>query len=134
MGKVRGWLLALGALLVVTALACGPPRRAGAVRLGMADADREVALRRGQVLEVSLEANPTTGYRWEVLEVDTHILQPVGEPEFKPESKLMGAPGVETLRFQVVGEGRTTLRLAYRRPWEKDVKPLKTYTVEVVAK
>lgn len=36
------------------------------------------------------------------------------------------------LTFRALAPGRTELRLAYRRPWEKDAPPGKTFRVEVV--
>ena len=31
----------------------------------------------------------------------------------------MGSGGVELFTFKALGEGRTLLRMAYKRPWEK---------------
>jgi len=104
------------------------------VTLDIGDVGKQIELRSGHNLDVSLKANPTTGYRWEVEELDDNVLREVGEPAFKPQSKLVGAPGVEILHFQAVGEGQTTLKLIYHRSWEKDVEPLETYSVQVVVR
>jgi inhibitor of cysteine peptidase len=93
-----------------------------------------VELSAGQVLAISLESNPTTGYRWEVAEADDGILRQVGEAEFQPQSDLIGAPGVEILRFEAAATGQTTLDLVYHRPWEKGVEPLETFSVEVTVR
>lgn len=119
-------------LLVVLGTACSPPQRARAVSLDARDAGRRVELEKGQTLDISLPSNPTTGYGWEVEELDHRVLRQVGESEFKPQSNLVGAPGVEILHFQPVGAGQTTLKLVYHRSWEKGVEPLETYSVEVV--
>jgi inhibitor of cysteine peptidase len=121
-------------LLIVlsTALACSPPQAAGVTALDADDAGRRVELSKGQALDISLASNPTTGYRWEVKELDEAVLRQVGEPEFKAKSNLVGAPGVEILRFEAVGAGQTTLDLIYHRSWEKGVDPLEAYSVEVV--
>ena len=121
--------LLLGVLGV--AWACSPPQTAGALRLDRSDDGHQVELHKGQSLEVNLEANPTTGYEWQVEDLDEQILRAVGEAEFKPQSNLIGAPGVQTLRFQAVGVGHTMLKLIYHRRWEKGVKPLQTYSTEV---
>jgi inhibitor of cysteine peptidase len=93
-----------------------------------------VELAKGQALAISLEANPSTGYSWEVAEGDQAVLRPVGEPQFAAQSGLMGAAGMETLGFEAAGTGQTTLKLVYHRPWEKDVEPLQTFSIEVVVK
>jgi len=42
----------------------------------------------GQVLVITLASNPTTGCRWEAVELDEPILQQMGEPEFKTRNLL----------------------------------------------
>ena len=125
----------LGLLLAVSVAAggCAPARE---VKLGADASGKEIELQKGQVLVVSLEGNPTTGYTWEVQEpLDEQVLRQVGEAEFKAASERIGAPGVLTFRFEAVGAGRTTLQLIYHRPWEeKSAKPLKTFSVQVVVR
>lgn len=51
------------------------------------------------------------GYQRDVAESpDVHVLQQVGEIEYKSESDLAGAGGA----------GRTALKMVYHRPWKKD--------------
>lgn len=104
------------------------------IKLGSGDNGRQIELNKGQTLVVSLEANPTTGYTWEVSELDTHILSQIGETEFKPESDLLGAGGMQILRFESANSGQTPLKLVYHRPWEKDVEPLQNYSIQVVVR
>jgi len=136
MTRVFAFVVVPSVLLVALGMAsaCSPPQTAGTVQLDMGDDGRRVELEKGQLLEVSLEANPTTGYEWEVQDLDERILRAAGEPEFKPQSDLIGAPGIQTLRFQPVGVGHTTLKLIYHRRWEKGVKPLETYSAEVTVR
>ena len=97
---------------------------------------KEVA--RGQELLVALASNPTTGYRWEVSEVDKAILRQVGDAEFKSSASgnppLVGAGGTETFHFEAIGTGTTTLKIVYRRSWETGVPPIKTYTVQIAVR
>jgi inhibitor of cysteine peptidase len=123
--------VALGLIVCALASACRSPRPAGPVTIGEEEAGERVALDMGQILEVALAANPTTGYTWEVKDPCKPILRQVGEPAFTPQSKLLGAGGVEVLRFQAVAIGKETLTLAHQRPWES-APPLETYSVEVV--
>ncbi len=53
---------------------------------------------------------------------------------FAAQSNLPGASAMEVLRFEAAGAGQTTLKLVYHRPWEKDVEPLQTFSIEVVVK
>jgi len=118
--------------LLLTALsACGASNE---VKLDAGDAGSQVELKAGQTLVISLEGNPTTGYTWEVAELDEQVLRQIGQAEFKPESDAIGAGGVQTLRFETVNSGQTTLKLVYRRPWEEDVEPAETFSVQVVVR
>ena len=98
-----------------------------------ADNGKQITLQSGQVVTVTLESNPTTGYSWQVMEIDNAILVQEGDPEYKQASGtsgLVGAGGTETFRFKAVGTGETTLSLGYARPWES-VPPIQSFTIQV---
>ena len=97
--------------------------------------DQRVELRRGQELIVTLDANPTTGYRWEIVDGAPAALEPVGEGHYAPAPVpcgRVGSGGTMTWRFRAVGPASGTLRLEYRRPWEKDSPPARTFNCAVV--
>jgi inhibitor of cysteine peptidase len=102
------------------------------IKLGASDSGRQIELNKGQVLVITLEANPSTGYTWEIAELDTHVMHQIGETEFQPESNLLGAKGMQTLRFEAVNTGQTPLKLVYHRPWEKGVEPLQIFSIQVM--
>jgi len=108
------------------------PAIPGKIILTEDDDGTKVKLIRGQVLEASLEGNPTTGYTWEVEELNERVLQQLGS-EFKPQSNLPGAPGTVTFRFKAVGKGQAQLKLIYHRPWEKATPP-KTFSIRLVVR
>jgi len=118
-------------LIVIIAAGCGPT---GEVRLDMADNSRQIEVEVSQILAISLESNPTTGFGWELVELEDPILQLMGEAEFQPsESKeVVGAGGTENFRFKAVSAGQTTLTLVYRRSWEEGVEPLETFRINVI--
>jgi inhibitor of cysteine peptidase len=105
-----------------------------ALALEADDNGNEITLNKGQTLTIKLEANPTTGYTWEVVETEGAILRQVGDPEFEADSDLLGAPGTQTLSFEAAEAGQMELRLVYHRPWETDVEPLETFSVQVIVK
>ena len=126
-------LLALlaGAMLVT---GCGA---SGGVAIGADDDGSQVELEQGQELVITLESNPSTGYRWEPVPSEDGVLAQVGEAEFSQNAKekaLVGAGGVEALRFEAKQAGQTTLELVYHRPWEKETKPEKTFSVQVTVR
>jgi inhibitor of cysteine peptidase len=124
-------IILMSGLLLTALSACGATNE---VKLDAGDDGSQVELKAGQTLVVSLEGNPTTGYTWEAAELDEQVLQQVGETEFKPESGAIGAGGVQTLSFETTNSGQTTLNLVYRRPWEADMEPAETFSVQVVVR
>jgi inhibitor of cysteine peptidase len=104
------------------------------LEISAADNGRTLELAAGQILVVSLDSNPTTGYGWEVSEIDGALLAQAGEPEYVQGGAegMVGAGGMETYRFVASGSGQTTLTLIYHRAWEKGVAPIDTFSVDVV--
>ena len=97
--------------------------------------DGRVTVVLGQVFTVTLESNPSTGYRWEWVDHQDSIVEQMGQAQFKPcetgDPPLVGAGGWESFDFKAVKQGQMTLKLAYRRPWEEGVEPLKTCSLQV---
>jgi inhibitor of cysteine peptidase len=117
--------------LALLSVGCGAPE---AMALSKDDNGRQIELAKGQTLTVTLEGNPSTGYGWEVSEVDATVLRQMGEIEYEPESDLVGAPSMATIQFEAVGTGQTPLELAYRRSWEEGVEPIDSFSVQVTVR
>jgi inhibitor of cysteine peptidase len=98
------------------------------------DCGSTVELNTGDSLALTLEGNPTTGYVWEIESNDPTVIQPVGEPDFNPDSEAVGAGGTYTFRFTAVAKGQVMLKLIYHRPFEKNVTPSKSCEVTIVVK
>jgi len=129
------WKGMAGLLLMAIALtAISGCAAQAALALEAKDNGNQIDVQKGQTITIKLEANPTTGYTWEVVESEGAILRQVGETEYEAESDLIGAGGVQTLLFEAVEAGEIELRLVYHRPWETDVEPLETFSVQVTVK
>jgi inhibitor of cysteine peptidase len=103
-----------------------------------ADNGKTVPLFSGQQFLVSLPANPSTGYSWNVTSLPS-VLETAGVPSFvqnstkKDPKAVVGAAGTVTLTFRAKSAGNGTLVLGYMRPWES-VPPEQTYTLHVEVK
>ncbi|MBN1877719.1 MAG: PKD domain-containing protein [Anaerolineae bacterium] len=100
----------------------------GVLELTAMDAGREVNAQVGQIVALTLPANPSTGFSWSFVAPDETRLTPV-DRHFQPESDRIGAPGTETIRLRVKGEGRVKISLEYRRPWQQEQAPARTFAV-----
>ncbi|MFN0094916.1 MAG: protease inhibitor I42 family protein [Dehalococcoidia bacterium] len=133
------WMLVLAgaalAAVVAVAVACdgGDDDDAPAeVRVSKDDTAATVA--RGGKLLIELEANPSTGFTWNVQAPAPATLEFTGEPSVVPTAAsgtpAVGAPVRLLYTFVAKETGTATLVLEYRRPWES-VPPAQTYTIKV---
>jgi inhibitor of cysteine peptidase len=119
--------LALVCLLTIAASSgCGAKTP---VTLSGSDSGKVQDLVVGQQLRVSLDANPTTGYRWEVDGSLPAQLEMVGGPRYAPESNAIGSGGTQTWTFAGKTPGEGLLRLKYWRSFEPTVPPVKTFSL-----
>lgn len=93
-----------------------------------------VAVAGGQRLVVKLESQPGTGYGWELREPSS-LFEQAGDPVFEPLPESTGAatssPVMQVTTFSPVRAGNETLTLVYRRPWDRNTAPLRTFTIHV---
>lgn len=91
-----------------------------------------ITLSMGDTLQVALDGNPTTGYAWEVVENNPSLLAPQGEADFRADTPvLVGSGGTFFFSFKAIARGTTPLKLIYRRPFEKDVPPIREYRLTI---
>jgi len=119
------------AAIVLSTTGCS----SGGSALTAKDNGTAVTVKTGDTFTVKLEGNPSTGYTWEAKDLDTSILEQVGDPAFDSSNPaLVGSGGSLTLTFKALKAGTTTLTLIYHRPWETDVAPIDTFSVTVTVK
>ena len=120
-------------IITLFAVSLGHPAPVS-VQLSEEDLSRTVEIGVGDILEVVLKGNPTTGYIWDRVSPDKGILKQVGKTKFKPDRKARGSGGKIMMRFQAAEAGKTSLKLIYHRPFEKNRAPIKTFEVRVTVK
>ena len=122
-------LLAMtGLIIMLAASGCGNKT----VKVDDSMNGQTITVKSGEVIEVSLEGNPTTGYNWYAVDLDESILSQTGEADFQAGSNLIGAGGVVTTQFMAEGPGTTTLILEYKRAWEAGIEPIQVFKITVV--
>ncbi len=124
--------LAIIAILLSALSACQPAP--ATITVGAEDAGRTVKLYKGDTLVIALEGNPTTGYTWIPAAQDPALLSQVGDVEVTPQSEAPGAGGTVVLHFNAVAQGQTVFKLEYKRSWETDVTPEKTFEITVLVR
>lgn len=84
----------------------------------------------GDLLQVNLRGNPTTGYVWEAVAVLAQLRQQ-SPPRQRSNSQLVGTGGITSFEFRAIAGGYGILELVSRRPWEKDKPPLNTCLIQI---
>lgn len=135
----------LMALCVLPALADAPAVQSAPADVELAVAENDaltVTARQGQSVRIRLGGNATTGYEWtlDTMQSKTYekgkareILSPVGKMEYQlhPAVGMVGVGGEFVATFRAVKPGTVKLTFAYKRPWEKDKKPIRNFSVKV---
>jgi inhibitor of cysteine peptidase len=130
----------VASLTVAAVLAgCGSLQPQTPTMVTAAKSGGPVKLQTGDTLVVALDAQPSTGYRWETLDLQGPVLVAVGSADYLPPTVApgtVGAPGESVFRYQARDVGHATLDLGYSRPFEQGAAPVRTvhYDITVVAR
>jgi predicted secreted protein len=101
------------------------------ITLTEADNNREIKLKKSDILVLKLKAQFGTGYSWQFAAGDDKLLKLVNQTVEVPDKS--GESGYETqvFRFKAKQAGKFELELRYVRVWEKEVEPLKKFRLKI---
>ena len=85
----------------------------------------------GQVIELRLNENPTTGFRWSFTQDGSPSCAVISD-SFTPQEGPPGAGGRHTWQIKAMQVGDCHLELRYRRPHELNTPPAQTFDVDVL--
>ena len=119
-------LLVAGILL---ALGCAP-----SVVKEYTSSNQPIEVKIGEQFTITLDSNPTTGYKWEA-SFDQSSLKLV-KREYKQDASkpgMVGVGGKEHFIFEGIKAGDAQIKLTYKRPWEQQPADAKvmTFTVKI---
>ncbi len=136
--KNAKWIWLVGFIFMAGLIGCGGGG-AGPENVFIADEGdngQTVTMGVGDVLQVMLPENPSTGYTWAVVTNDETVLRPSDQPAYDvgtaaADSNVLGAGGTRTFLFEAVGAGTSELRLVNARAQETAVEPAATFELTV---
>src|SRR3990167_6564655 len=87
-------------------------------------------------ITITLPSNPTTGFTWSIQKYDTNLLKLVSQKYTPPNSRLMGAPGIQQYTFQAIQTGYSVTQvghvvLQYARQWTTVGATQKVFIIHV---
>jgi inhibitor of cysteine peptidase len=133
---MRGLSWRLFASVALAASICGTaPAQDSAVTLTEGQNGTSAQISKNQKLFIRLPLQGGTGFSWQLTRTPSAPVrllssntQPAGP------GNLPGGPATELFVFEPTGSGAGAIELGYRRPWEKDVEPARTFAVHVVVR
>jgi inhibitor of cysteine peptidase len=118
----------------VAACGSGDRSRDEPVALAEADSGANIIASVGKEIVLTLSTTPGTGFSWMLVDSAAPALRLLeGEAVTRDSASLarVGAPASATWKFRADAAGAGTIRLEYRRPWERDVAAARLYQVSV---
>ncbi|MEE2826988.1 MAG: protease inhibitor I42 family protein [Planctomycetota bacterium] len=99
------------------------------LKLTNADNGKSLQVTVGQKIQIRLDSNPTTGFRWNNT-TRSKKLKLAGEISYQPGGTALGSGGVSTATFKAVQVGKGKIVLEYKRDFE-DKPAAKTFSVKI---
>jgi inhibitor of cysteine peptidase len=103
------------------------------MRIGKQDQGKTIEVRSGTEVTLELNENPTTGYAWQIRDLDPKLATVAGS-EYASESKAIGAGGLRMFKIKVTGKGKTPLRAKLLRSWEGDRSTVERFEITLEVK
>jgi inhibitor of cysteine peptidase len=98
------------------------------------DANETFSLKAGDTVQLTLPAQPSTGYAWQIKKPKASVLKVSGKPKFVANTDTMGAKGKMTWTYAVVGAGKAPVRALLLGPDAGSTGPAKEFDFTVLAK
>ena len=99
------------------AVTCDEFMQAQAPDTGKAVLPREVWMRVGETVTLTLCSNASTGFRWGTPAYNHTALRLLSHKYVPPKKPLAGAAGTETWTFKALKSATSSVVLAYSQPW-----------------
>ena len=105
------------------------PPVSGKVEVTAAEAGKAVRAAVGNLIVITLQSNPSTGYNWELRDFDYGVADFYKSETVAPEggNVLFGAPTKAVITLQAVKPGSQDITLVYRRLWEPPNQVAETF-------
>ena len=104
------------------------------ITLTQSDKGKSVAVRPGEVVCISLDENPSTGYRWELEHDDDQILRLLTSGYISDSGAGVGGGGQHVWKFMAENYGEVQLTMKHRRSWEGDKSAIELLEITIQIK
>lgn len=114
---------------------CGKLDNTKKIKDPLLQENENLEVTKDNTFSITLEANATTGYTWEV-EGESEYLKLLDKKYTATTSTegLLGAGDTETFSFKALKLGKIEITFSYVRPWEEAEEPVKKKIYEITIK
>jgi inhibitor of cysteine peptidase len=98
----------------------------------MSQREDALTVKRGKKFKIDLQSNPSTGYRWHLVFFDKSILKLISSEFVSEITNQIGSTGIERFNFQATKKGTTSIKLIYKRAWEREEMKSNEFFVNVI--
>ena len=89
-----------------------------------------ISAQAGRNFTITLPANPTTGYQWQLARpLNVKLIKLISSEYIADDTGLVGSGGKQVWKFKAIKVGRAAVALKYVRPSEKNTKPEVKYFI-----
>lgn len=123
------FILIISIVLLITLINCSPTT----IIIKENSQKEKYSLRKGDIVEVILNANPSTGYKWQIENIDNSKIKIVDETYTAKivNKDVVGSGGKKIYLFKAINKGNTVIELKYFRPFEKEIPPKKKFHINL---
>jgi len=98
------------------------------------NAGETIALSLGDMVNVRLAENPTTGSTWTTPQFDNVCLTLDDDRYVTRAQDTIGGGGVREFAFRALRVGQTQVRTVLKRPWEDDAQAQSAFVLTVIVR
>jgi inhibitor of cysteine peptidase len=127
--RTRGsWLLlSISTMSILMLLLTGC---ATSTSLTSSDNGKTIQVHAGDEINIALDSNPTTGYKWAIEKSDATLLA-LKQSSFSASSSVPGSGGTQVFTFVAKSTGTVDLQLKYWRSFEGDKSITRRFAVTI---
>jgi inhibitor of cysteine peptidase len=96
----------------------------------MDDKEENIILKKGQEFTITLDSNPTSGYKW-IPAFNTYTIKIISYNFHPTSSIVIGGSGKDIFTFKAMNSGATVLKMVYKRSWEQQIMAEKNFFINV---
>ena len=123
------FILLISIVLLFTLIGCSPTT----IIIKENNQEKKYSLKKGDIVKVILNANPSTGYKWQIENIDNSKIKIVEETYTanKVQSDIVGSGGNKIYLFKAISKGNTSIEFEYSRPFEKELPSKKKLCINL---